>query len=87
MKSTQFPADATDALTSAVGIRRYVNDEVARVAHRFDPDHTHRFEFLCECGRLACGGTVGLQAVVTEVLMVVTLHLLQEKVCERRHED
>jgi hypothetical protein len=58
MKSTQFPADATHALTSAVGIRRYVNDEVARVAHRFNPDDSNKFEFLCECGRLACGDTV-----------------------------
>lgn len=45
---------------SAVGVRRYVNDEIARVGTRLDAGESAAFEFLCECGRLGCDGLVGL---------------------------
>jgi hypothetical protein len=39
---------------AAVAIRRFVNDEIARVATSFDGNDGSEFEFLCECGDLAC---------------------------------
>lgn len=58
MKNTHFPRDATHPLTSAVGVRRYVNNEIARVGRGFDASESHKFEFLCECGRLSCRAAV-----------------------------
>jgi hypothetical protein len=62
MTSTDFPAGApaAQAATAAIGVRRYVNDEIATVAARLDPEHSARFAFLCECGTLACGAVVSL---------------------------
>ena len=37
---------------AAVSIRRYVNEEIARVGERFDV--SAEYEFLCECGDLGC---------------------------------
>ena len=56
--STDFSAEATHALTSAVGVRRYVNREIARVGGRFDGDTLTEFDFLCECGSLGCRAVV-----------------------------
>jgi hypothetical protein len=39
---------------AAVAIRRYVNDEIAATAIRFAANDTSEFEFVCECGDLAC---------------------------------
>lgn len=60
MTSTELsettPSPGTDA---AVAMRRFVNDEIAKVGGRFD-DPPGRYEFLCECGDLACDGRVEL---------------------------
>lgn len=62
MTSTDFPAEAPVAqgAMAAIGVRRYVNDEIARVAARLDPEHSAQFAFLCECGTLACRAVVTL---------------------------
>lgn len=62
MTSTDFPAEATygQAESAAAGVRRYVNDEIARVGGRFDAAQATEFEFLCECGRLDCHAVVTL---------------------------
>jgi hypothetical protein len=62
MTSTDFPAEASAAqvATAAIDVRRYVNDEIARVAARLDPEHSARFACLCECGTLACRAVVSL---------------------------
>ena len=62
MTSTDFSAEAPAAqvATAAIGVRRYVNDEIARVAARLDPEHSAQFAFLCECGSLACRAVVTL---------------------------
>ena len=39
---------------SAVAIRRFVNDEIAHIAKRLDPDDRYEYEFICECGDLEC---------------------------------
>lgn len=58
MRRMEFPATATHMLASAVGVRRYVNDEIARMGSRFDVDSLKEFDFLCECGSLACRAVV-----------------------------
>ena len=62
MTSTDFPAEASAAqvATAAIEVRRYVNDEIARVAAPLDPEHSAEFTFLCECGTLACRAVVRL---------------------------
>ncbi|HST15597.1 MAG TPA: hypothetical protein VLJ44_12190 [Gaiellaceae bacterium] len=62
MASTEFSTRAAHGshAASAVGVRRYVNDEIARVGTQFDVGETTAFEFLCECGRLGCDGLVRL---------------------------
>jgi hypothetical protein len=62
MTSTDSPAEATygDAAASAVAVRRFANDEIARLASRFDEYGSTSFEFLCECGKLGCRGLVTL---------------------------
>jgi|SwirhisoilCB2_FD_contig_61_1838604_length_2193_multi_3_in_0_out_0_3 hypothetical protein len=62
MVSTESSIQATHgaAAGSAVSVRRYVNDEIARIGTRFDAGETAAFEFLCECGRLGCGKFVAL---------------------------
>jgi hypothetical protein len=44
-------------IEAAVSIRRFVNDEVARVGSRFDWNG-REYEFVCECGDLSCDGSV-----------------------------
>jgi hypothetical protein len=39
---------------AVVEIRRFVNDEIYRVASRLTSDSGDEFEFVCECGQLAC---------------------------------
>jgi hypothetical protein len=62
MTRTDFPAEAPVAqgAVGAVGVRRYVNDEIARVGARLDPEHSADFAFLCECGSLGCRAVVRL---------------------------
>ena len=45
---------------SAVSLRRFVNDEIAQVATRLDPDDRKQYEFICECGDLGCALTATL---------------------------
>lgn len=62
MTSTDVRTEATSrqVKSAAVGVRRYVNDEIARVVLRFDADKSTEFEFVCECGRLGCHSVVKL---------------------------
>jgi hypothetical protein len=55
-----IPVAARAGAASAVAVRRYVNDEIARIGARVDAGETTAFEFLCECGRLGCDGLVTL---------------------------
>jgi hypothetical protein len=48
----------TDSSEPAIFVRRYVNDEIAEVASRFDANDGSEFEFVCECGDLLCRGLV-----------------------------
>lgn len=50
--ATRYPLTDAPSTRAAVSIRRYVNDEIAAVAGRFDTGD--EFEFVCECGDLAC---------------------------------
>ena len=45
---------------SVVSVRRFVNDEIAHVATRLDPDDMTHYEFVCECGDLGCQRTATL---------------------------
>lgn len=62
ISTTDVPAEATyrQADSAAVEVRRYVNDEIARVGGRFDAEKSSEFEFLCECGSLGCRAVVKL---------------------------
>ena len=60
MTSTDFHAEVTHPLASAVGVRRYVNTEIARIGSRFDVGDAAEFDFLCECGSLVCKSVVKL---------------------------
>ncbi|HEU5363380.1 MAG TPA: hypothetical protein VFU56_08540 [Gaiellaceae bacterium] len=60
MSITGHPPNESPGRGAAVAIRRYVNDEIARTAIRFDLDDGGRFEFLCECGDLSCNRRVKL---------------------------
>jgi hypothetical protein len=42
------------AVAAVIEIRRFVNDEIHRVGRRLDADDGSEFEFVCECGDLAC---------------------------------
>lgn len=43
-----------------MSVRRFVNDEIAETAARFDAGDGSVFEFVCECGDLSCNGLVEL---------------------------
>jgi hypothetical protein len=54
MSTTGHPPNESSGAAAAVSIRRYVNDKIAETAKSFDPSEASDFEFLCECGHLAC---------------------------------
>ena len=55
MSSTAFPQSRVPGVGAAISVRRFANDEIARVGSSLDDlDEGHRFEFLCECGDLSC---------------------------------
>ena len=55
MSSTAFPQSWAYGVGAAISVRRFANDEIARVGSSLDDlDEGHRFEFLCECGDLSC---------------------------------
>lgn len=54
----RVPAERSVPASGAVAIRRFVNDEIASRASAFDRDDGNVFAFVCECGDLACRGTV-----------------------------
>ena len=58
MSTTAYPSNGAAQRRAAVAIRRFVNDEIASRARRFDRDDGNVFAFVCECGDLACKGTV-----------------------------
>jgi hypothetical protein len=60
MSSTALPQSRAPGFGAAVSIRRFVDEEVALVASRFDANEGSQFEFLCECGELACRQTVSM---------------------------
>jgi hypothetical protein len=43
-----------DLFASAVDVRRLANDTIRDTALRFGDDSATVYEFLCECGDLAC---------------------------------
>ena len=45
---------------AALSIRRLVNDQIAELARRVPGPETEQFEFVCECGKLACDGHVSM---------------------------
>ena len=53
MQGHGYPAGPPYGLEPAVSVRRFVNDEIARVAARWGDEGTE-FEFICECGDLSC---------------------------------
>ena len=56
MNLTAHPPTRAPGIDAAVSVRRFANDEIARVGRTLDDlDEGHRFEFLCECGDLSCG--------------------------------
>jgi len=65
MCSISRPASAPGA-HGAVSIRRFVNDEIAQLALRLDPDDGKQYEFMCECGELGCD--------LTAILTVAEYH-------------
>lgn len=58
MTATRYPYNHRTGRTAAVLIRRYVNDEIARMAPTFQASIGNGYEFLCECGDLTCRGIV-----------------------------
>jgi spore maturation protein CgeB len=60
MTGNEAQAEGTrsQAAASAVGVRRFANDEIARVGGRFSPDESSTLDFLCECGNLGCNALV-----------------------------
>lgn len=55
MSSTASPQSRASGIGATISVRRFANDEIARVGSSLDDlDEGHRFEFLCECGDLAC---------------------------------
>lgn len=55
MSSTGSPQTQTPGIGAAISVRRFANDEIARVGSSLDdPEQRHQFEFLCECGDLSC---------------------------------
>lgn len=55
MGSTAFPQSRASGVGAAISVRRFANDEIARVGSGLDDlDEGHQFEFLCECGDLSC---------------------------------
>lgn len=59
MSKTTYPSTRELGIEAAVMLRRFVNDELARVASRFDWNG-REYEFVCECGNLRCDGIVKL---------------------------
>ena len=56
MSSTVHPDRRAPSIDAAISVRRFANNEIARVGSTLDDlDERHRFEFLCECGDLSCG--------------------------------
>ena len=60
MSSTAHPQSRAPGIGAAISIRRFANEEVARVGSRLDADEGNQFEFLCECGDLSCNRLVRL---------------------------
>ena len=55
MSSTAFPQIQAPGVGAAISVRRFANDEIARVGGSLDDlPGGHQFEFLCECGDLSC---------------------------------
>lgn len=55
MSSTASPQSRAPGVGAAISVRRFANDEIARVGRSLDDlDEAHPFEFLCECGDLSC---------------------------------
>jgi hypothetical protein len=55
MSSTASPQSRAPGVGAAISVRRFANDEIARVGSSLDDlGEGHRFEFLCECGDLSC---------------------------------
>jgi hypothetical protein len=53
--STAFPQSRAPGGGVAISIRRFVNEEIARVVSSLDDlEEGHQFEFLCECGDPSC---------------------------------
>ena len=63
MSTTAYPPNGASQRRAAVAIRRFVNDEIASRASRFDRDDGDAFAFVCECGDLACKGIVKMTLV------------------------
>ena len=56
MSSTAHPQSRAPSIDAAISVRRFANNEIARVGSTLDDlDEGHQFEFLCECGDLSCG--------------------------------
>jgi hypothetical protein len=53
-KDSQAEGSLSQAAASAVGVRRFANDEIARVGNRFSTDESTTIDVLCECGKLGC---------------------------------
>jgi hypothetical protein len=60
MTSTAHPPSGAFDQPAAVNARRLVNDEIAATAMRFYGGDGSLFEFVCECGDLACRGIARL---------------------------
>ena len=55
MSSTGSPQTRAPGIGAAISVRRFANEEIARVRSSLDDlNEGHRFEFLCECGDLSC---------------------------------
>jgi hypothetical protein len=54
MSTTAYSPNRESGTDAAIAVRRFVNDEIARVAADFDRIDGSVFDFLCECGDLAC---------------------------------
>jgi hypothetical protein len=65
MSTSGYSSSEAASRAAVVEIRRFVNDEIYRVARDLDRvpnrDSADEFEFVCECGQLACTKFVSMR--------------------------
>lgn len=60
MSTTAYPPSGEHGSDAAIVVRRFVNDEIAAAARKFDGGDRTVFEFMCECGDLDCRALIAL---------------------------